>query len=357
MRVAVLTNAYPPVHQGGAAQIAERQVEMLKQADHEVRVWSPDCSWLQDGAWSRLKHHLKDLKAQEQTVNEMLAWKPDVLLTHNLTGCGFGTPRAIQAHKIQWIHVLHDVQLFEPSGQLQDERTITPWQIFWGVMRVTYLGNPEIVISPTEWLLKQHERRGVINRKKSQAIVLPNPGPIIKHVDRHVPHTPIRLLFVGHISKEKGSDVLIKLGQKLSSAYELWIVGDGPDRERIKQVGAQVRYFGALASDQVLEKMKQADILLVPSQIVENQPTVILEAASVGLPLIASNLGGIMETLGESTWCVTFYDVSAWVESIERLTKDPVGYRQQSERMYEIAKQHDPEEYQKKILGLLRSNS
>jgi len=45
--------------------------------------------------------------------------------------------------------------------------------------------------------------------------------------------------------------------------------------------------------------MRQTQCLVVPSLCYENQPTVILEAQQVGLPVIASNIGGIPEMIDE----------------------------------------------------------
>jgi hypothetical protein len=88
---------------------------------HEVRVFGPAEWFEQLHATSPARsfvHHLRDLRPNEQTVNEIVTWTPDVLLTHNLTGCGFGTPQKIRERGVRWVHILHDVQLFEPSGRM-----------------------------------------------------------------------------------------------------------------------------------------------------------------------------------------------------------------------------------------------
>ncbi|MDP3793692.1 MAG: glycosyltransferase, partial [Candidatus Uhrbacteria bacterium] len=182
MRIAVLTNDDPQHARGGAGRIAGLQIEMLRTAGHEVRVWCPKILWLEESKWRRLYHHLKDLCARSNIVAEIRDWKPDVLVTHNLTGCGFGSPSAIQSREVRWIHVLHDVQLFEPSGKVYDAMRITFWQRLWSCLRRRYFGTPNLVLSPTQWLMIEHQRRGFFLHTQTE--VLPNPAPPVEFVSR-----------------------------------------------------------------------------------------------------------------------------------------------------------------------------
>ncbi|MBP6945070.1 glycosyltransferase [Patescibacteria group bacterium] len=360
LRIAVLTNAYPPAHAGGAAHIAEVQVEMLKQAGHEVRVWSPEMSWITAPVWARLGHHLKDLFAKSSLVGDILAWKPDILLSHNLTGCGFATPRMIKATGVRWFHVLHDIQLFEPSGQLYRLRPVTFWQLGWAFLRFHAFGRPDAIISPTHWLIEQHLHRFLLTRQRDRADiethVIPNPGPVMNPVSRGV-HEPLRLLFVGHISPAKGSRLLLKIIRELRTPFELHIVGEGPDQHLFKSAGTQVVLHGKRDREGVLRIMRAADILLVPSEIHENQPTVILEAASVNLPVIASRRGGIPETLGEAgaEMICSYNNAEAWCQAIQRLT-DPEIYLHQSRIIQHLAEEHDPTLYAQRFLALFTAN-
>lgn len=356
LRIAVLTNAFPPKQVGGAARIAAVQVEMLKQAGHEVRVWSPEIAWFAAPAWQRLWHHLRDLFPRKGLVSEILAWKPDILLTHNLTGCGFGTPKAMKAQGVRWIHVLHDIQLFEPSGQLYRLRPVTFWQLGWAFLRFHAFGRPHAIISPTHWLLEQHYLRFLLTHLHHhgdiEMHVLPNPGPVLDPVSRGL-HTPVRLLFVGHLTPAKGSRLLLQIMHTLRIPAELHIVGDGPDRQLFTSSRLPITLHGAQDQAGVLAAMRSADILLVPSEIHENQPTVILEAASVNLPVIASRRGGIPETLGEAgaEMICSHNHAHAWCQAIERLT-DPDVYLHQSRMIQRIAELHDPQIYAQNFLAL-----
>jgi glycosyltransferase involved in cell wall biosynthesis len=327
MRIAVLTNAYPPVMRGGGGRMAELQVQLLVAAGFEVRVWRPEIPWLNWLAPLRLFAHLADLLPQAHIAKEMLAWEPQLLLTHNLTGCGFGTPSSVQRQGVRWIHILHDVQLFEPSGTLGDAKKITVWQKLWSWLRRRSFGKPNLTISPTAWLLEQHERRGFFNDAKTQ--VLPNPAPETSFALRAA-GSKLELFFLGH-TKAKGGELVERLASLIP--YPIHTITSAPNNE-------------------IMEAMRRADIFLFPSQIVENQPTVLLEAASLGLPVIASDVGGVRETLNGAGIIVPKDDVQAWVEAIEFLT-DPDHYRDQSVKMYELAKAHDPHEYARRFIELV----
>lgn len=319
MRIAVLTNAYPPEMKGGAGRMAELQVAMLEAAGHEVRVWHPEIPWLKWFAPLRLLAHLADLLPQTYIAQEILDWQPNILLTHNLTGCGFGTPSFIQRKGVRWIHVLHDVQLFEPSGRLRDAKAVTRWQKLWSGLRRNAFSQPNLVLSPTVWLLDEHKRRGFFQNIRTE--VLPNPAPPVSFALRSPTETP-KLLFVGG-TKEKGKVMITHLASRISHPLKM--------------------IYG-VPQETIMEEMREADILLFPSQIVENQPTALLEAASVGLPVIASDVGGVRETLAGAGILLPKDDETAWIEAIEFLA-DPAHYRDQSTKMYELAKRHEPEEY------------
>lgn len=351
MRIAVLTNAYPPTGKGGAAAIAEAQVDMLRHRGFEVRVWNPAIPWLAYPAPVRLLFHLLDLFPHVRLAKEILEWNPDVLLTHNLTGCGFATPKRVQSDGIRWTHVLHDVQLFEPSGRLRTPERFSFWQKVWSRLRQMALGEPDFVISPTEWLFLQHRRRGFFRKAKS--IVLPNPGRDTEFVMR-LPKTPLRLLFVGQLYSEKGLGLLRQISERLRIPFELHIIGEGQEGRSVRGLPHTV-FHGKKDRESTIEFMKESDILLVPSQIAENQPTVILEAASVGLPVIASDIGGIRETLhGAGILCAP-EQVDDWLEAISNLS-DPRAHREHASGMYDLAVRYAPARHLERLLHCFTLN-
>ena len=113
------------------------------------------------------------------------------------------------------------------------------------------------------------------------------------------------LLYVGGMMKVKGTDLLPETISILLHTLDdllLLMVGGGPMEEGLKKefkargLSKRVRFVGRLPNDQVGEYMNAADLLVLPSRN-EGRPTVVAEALSCGRPVVATNVGGIRETL------------------------------------------------------------
>lgn len=336
MRLAILTNAYPPDARGGAGQIAWLQVEGLRARGHEVQVWHVPLAWSHQSIVRRLGHHLYDLIKPHECIGEILAWKPDRLLTHNLTGIGFSIPKQIQKEGIPWVHVLHDVQLFEPSGQISRWDAITAWQRMWSTLRASALGKPNAVISPTQNLLTAHKRRGFF--LEVPTVVIPNPAPPLWRSKR-ARHQPLRALFVGRWSSEKGARLLEVLWSGATTSLIEWhLIGPGTN-DLVPPLGVG---YGSQDVSQILARMREVDVLCVPSQLMENQPTVLLEAMSQGLPVIASQQAGIEETLGAAGVLCNPVDVSSWERALDNLIReDDAAYQMRVTKMYDAWSRHE----------------
>ncbi len=354
MRIAILTNAYPPKMRGGAGRIAELHVELLRKLGHEVQVWTTSLEWTEAPFWKRILFHLRDLVWRHPYAEDIIAWKPEVVMTHNLTGGGFGTPSAIQKTGVRWIHVLHDVQLFHPLGLLENESRITVLQRWATRARLLVFGRPELVLSPTQWLLNAHTRRGWF--RNVETAVVPNPAPARVFSDARDWRVQLTILYIGRVSKDKGEEVLQGLMASASRPIHWRIVGGGASRLNNAPVtaGSFVSTQEEVGSAQVLEEMQKADLLLVPSQIEENQPTVLLEAFACGLPVVAQAKGGIPETLSAAGVLVTTHETNAWWHAIEQLCSEPRSLW--SERGLRAWQRHDPEVVAEALGRFLKSN-
>lgn len=116
----------------------------------------------------------------------------------------------------------------------------------------------------------------------------------------------INVLFVGHVRKEKGIE-LIYSAAKQNPNIRFTLVG--PDFHDVPHPSLEnVFYEGEVAKAEALSFMACSDLLLLPSKT-EGLPMVILEAMSLGLPIIASNVGDIPNVLSGTG--AGLYDVGA----------------------------------------------
>lgn len=127
-------------------------------------------------------------------------------------------------------------------------------------------------------------------------------------------------VFVGELRHLKGVDVLLRALAALSGATAL-IVGAGPDAAEFQAlaqelgIAGRVRFAGALPARQAFAGGRT---LIVPSRA-ESFPYIVLEAAAAGLPMIATNVGGIPEILdGSGVGMIPPDDVPALTAAMAR---------------------------------------
>ncbi len=147
------------------------------------------------------------------------------------------------------------------------------------------------------------------------------------------------ILHVGRLVEKKGTALLLRAFAEVSAAHpkaRLAIVGDGPLRAGLERLAGElglaeaVKFPGALTAEEVAELMRGAAMLVAPSRIArdgdsEGLPNVVVEAMASGLPVVASDHGGIAEALadGHSGFLVPEGAVEPLARCIADLLADP----------------------------------
>jgi glycosyltransferase involved in cell wall biosynthesis len=110
-----------------------------------------------------------------------------------------------------------------------------------------------------------------------------------------------RFCFISHVSRQKGIPDLYEAGNLLPQDYIIDIYGPITDKLNIESFSSHcVFYRGILNNDQVISTLRQYDCLLLPTHwITEGYPGIIIEAFSVGVPVIANRIGGIPEIVDD----------------------------------------------------------
>jgi glycosyltransferase involved in cell wall biosynthesis len=153
------------------------------------------------------------------------------------------------------------------------------------------------VVTPSHWIKEQWGL--AYPNLASLALQIPN---IIDHPTKgSFEFDQNELLEIVFISANltapvKGLTNLLKVLAKpgLSSKIRLSLVGRG--NLKSLPTNLNIRFYGELASQEVYRVMAKSDLLVVPS-FSENSPNVIAEAQLLGLPVLASNVGGISELI------------------------------------------------------------
>lgn len=160
-----------------------------------------------------------------------------------------------------------------------------------------------------------------------------------------IPQDARVVLFVGNLEPRKAVDVLLQATARLRTERGdgplLAIVGTGAsagadDQEpRLRALGAALhlesstRFVGRVSDDVLLDWYAAADVFALPSRS-EAQGIAALEAMSSGLPVVASAVGGLLETIedGHTGLLVPPGDEQALAAALGRLLADP-GFGQQ----------------------------
>src|SRR3989338_5993828 len=115
------------------------------------------------------------------------------------------------------------------------------------------------------------------------------------------------LLFVGRLAEKKGARYLVAAMEdilKKFPAAKLVIVGDGPEKAALvrqsQQLGlsGSIIFAGSVANQSLPPYYRAADVFVLPSIVdsrgdTEGLGVVLLEAITAGIPVVASNVGGI----------------------------------------------------------------
>jgi glycosyltransferase involved in cell wall biosynthesis len=139
----------------------------------------------------------------------------------------------------------------------------------------------------------------------------------------------IVITFVGRLIYAKGVQDLISAFPRIKDTApkaKLLIVGDGPYRAELEKMARQtdchsdILFLGQKTQAELIEILSTTDICVNPSYS-EGLPTSVMEAASIGLPIIATDVGGTREiiTTDETGIMVKARDVGQLAEELYRL--------------------------------------
>lgn len=133
--------------------------------------------------------------------------------------------------------------------------------------------------------------------------------------------------FAGRLVEEKGWHVLV---EALPENTRLVLAGDGPQRADLEAVAAaddRVHYLGLLPKDELWSFYGALDCLAVPSLTTprwkEQSASTLVDGLCMGLPVVASDSGGIPDIMGLAGLLVREGDPGALEQALEQLRDDP----------------------------------
>lgn len=156
---------------------------------------------------------------------------------------------------------------------------------------------------------------------------------------------------VGSLIEIKGFEYFIRAAFEVPDVVEFRIYGEGPLKESLKMLArGRVKFMG-FCPDIISELYSSIDLLVLPTIIQEALPLCIVEAKSVGIPVITTNVGGQAEIVENAVdgFTVPIKDSASITCCINRLASDLSLYNQEAMASYRSSSRFDYS-YFKKIV-------
>lgn len=168
-----------------------------------------------------------------------------------------------------------------------------------------------------------------------------------------------QIIYAGRLSKEKGTETLLKICKNLDDDIDLLIIGDGPEREKFQNIQlkkSNVHYLGSQNHEKTISLIKGSDILIQPS-LSEGISTTLLEAMACKTCIITSNVGGNLELIKnqENGILIEPTNNELFIKSINQLIQDKFLREKLSESAFNEIKQYDWKHIGQKYLDLYES--
>ena len=235
-----------------------------------------------------------DIKTIIRLKKEITSFAPDVIHTHRYI-LPYVCAASFFNRKIIRVHTVHNIATKEVGKK----------QLLIQKFLVKCLNITLVAISP---LIKQT----IVDYYKLPSKRVPmvfngiDLSKCKKKLDYHI-GSQCTVIHIGRFSEQKNHKSLIIAFARLCKEFpdiKLKLVGDGELRENIEslvekyKIKENVKFLGLLGT--VYDELYNSDIFILPSNY-EGMPITLIESMATGLPIIATNVGGIPDMINNDT--------------------------------------------------------
>ena len=359
MKILIVTNLFPPIVFGGYEILCHQVVEELRRRGHEVSVLTSDFMAgsvsAEEGVSRTLKlttdfprpgesvgkvdfslrgmHRVGRYNAR-QLEHALVEFSPDLVFCWCLNRLGAGLVRRAEELGIPVYYTIND------EHPRQFRYTEAPRNL-----RQCARSLAERVLSDSTFRKVSNVRMTVISsalKKNLMALGAPvsEARVIYQGVDlkqfpfRVTPregNQPLRILYVGQLSKTKGVHTLLKAVSRLRCDFRLTVVGAGvPEYEArlrgiVREHGmeSKVRFLGKLSRPEVVEQYQRSHVLVFCSEWEEPFGLTHLEAMASGCAVVSTTTGGSAELVAHGHNALAYEagraeDLASRLETLEK---------------------------------------
>lgn len=343
MRLLLINNEFPPIG-GGGSTVTKYALRYLVSAGHEVTLITSRYRGLPhrevvDGA------RVIRITAVRRYRDFCAQWE---LVTFGLSAAVFTFFYTLR-HRIDFIQAYFAVPAGWAAWLIKGLRGI-PYAVYFGgsdipganpsryryvyplltpLLRVIWRGAAFRTVC--SWELS---RLGKLADVSMEWLVIPNGVETERFAPvERLPNPRVKILFIGRLIPRKGFQRVVRalprVRELVQRPFEVEVVGSGAARSDLDReaerlgVSDLIRYVGMVPYERLEKTYQFADIFVLTS-LSEGMPSVILEAMSCGLPVVASDVGGNNELVaeGENGYLVRGDDIEKLAGDLARLIDD-----------------------------------
>lgn len=291
-------------HDAGIYNLRKELIEYLIQEKYQVFISSPygerierlkemGCRYIEadlDRHGKNPFHELQLISYYKKIIKKI---EPDIILSYTIKPNIYGALAATACKVPCIVNITGLGEAVTHAGILQ-KIVIVMYKIAFRKVQTIFVQNEE----NKKFFLKN---RIAVDKLK----LLPGSGVNIKEFQYEeypdYPEESAKFLFVGRITKDKGIEEYIEAAEKIKQIYphtEFGILGfiDGRYENILKEKDQVIHYYGV--QEDVKPFYKEANAIVLPSYH-EGMANALLEAASTGRPVLASDIPGCRETFDE----------------------------------------------------------
>lgn len=369
MRIAHLTQSYPPMISGAAISV-QQTAEAMAERGHQVLVIAasdrenPYHTYTDNLTVIRLHSFNNPLRVGQRLIlnphrsimKHLKQFQPDVIHAQEPIQMGAialeyanhgHIPVTLTTHQLPWFVASYLPALLQPSAEI----------ILW-VYACATLKRFTSIISPTQTIANIIEAMtGLTSEVISYGVDIQafhpplSPDNVIASRTRlNLPPNVPLLLHVGRLDTDKSVDKVIHGAAQAirESEAHLLIVGDGCQKKNLiwlsreMKLDEKVHFTGYVQPSSLPEIYRMADIFITASEI-ETQGIVLLEAAASGLPIVAVNATCIPEIVRDKVngFLVEPGDIKGFSNSITALLNDTKRAKLMGMEGRILAEKHD----------------
>jgi glycosyltransferase involved in cell wall biosynthesis len=267
--------------------------------------------------------HGRDRVALLDHVRAVRAFAPDVIHSNHAWpwACSYGELAGFLTPRVRVIAVDH---LPIPAAIPRSRRMVTR----------LLAGRLDAHVAVGERVARSIEE--MVGLRAGSVDSVPNGVPV-ERVDPTTPVAPSPVIgSLGRLTEQKGYDLLVRALPELPGATAV-LVGDGPERFTLEKLASELGVAERLVIigwvPDARRYLSTFDIFALPSRW-EGMPLGIIEAMQSGVPVVASDVGSVVEVVshGETGYVVAPEDPHDLQDRLQSLLADPAMRRRMGER-------------------------